>query len=92
MRSGVFRNALSVIKNAISEAGGPSKLKPWRVQYKDSKRVWSSALEWDCVQAQVSSINSDDLVVTIDMYADGTTLARSGSQSACLVRMRICNL
>eukprot|EP00171_Calliarthron_tuberculosum_P008947 IDg8947t1 len=91
-RTGVFRNIVSVLVDEICAAGGPRSITKWRMNRQNNRRMRSSPLDSDALRDYEATAGGDLPVLAFDMYADSTILSKSGSQSACLVRIRPTNI
>ncbi len=76
----------------MHDAGGLGAVRQFRVTRHEGRRVFMKAVDSDAMRDYSDSLDVDAPLLCIDIYADGTILAKSGSQSACVVRVRIANV
>ncbi|KAI0558896.1 Zinc finger C2H2-type domain containing protein [Gracilaria domingensis] len=93
--TGVFRSAFDLMMNELKAAGGSSALQSFTLSHDHLRqRVFSAP--WDSNAMMRYHLQHRDQrnarVVLIDLYCDGTTLSKSGSQSANTMRVRFSNI
>eukprot|EP00171_Calliarthron_tuberculosum_P022686 IDg22686t1 len=91
-RTGVFRSVLDIIRHEVALSGGPSCVIPPTPRTWNGKVVRSCPVDSESLLSYYSARTTQIPIIAIDIYADSTTLARSGAQSACLLRCRIVNV
>lgn len=91
-RSGVFRSVLSIIEKEVSVAGGFSQILQYAPKFVDGAQVFSNPINSNSMGNYTRANRTGLPILSIDLYADGTTLANNGAQSANLIRMRLVNV
>lgn len=89
--TGCFRCPLSILKDILRH-DGVSKIIPFRLNYDaNHNRTYSTPWNSNIYQSYTETV-TNGTVVLIDLYSDGTTLAKSGTQSAHFFRVRFSNV
>eukprot|EP00171_Calliarthron_tuberculosum_P001347 IDg1347t1 len=90
--SGVFRSILGVIATEVEAAGGCSAIIQYEETCENRRRMYSSPIDSDSMREYCESVRFNAPIIAFDLYADATTLSKSGSQSACILRARLVNV
>eukprot|EP00171_Calliarthron_tuberculosum_P003409 IDg3409t1 len=90
--TGVFRSAIPIIIDIVNNAGGLSAVTKSELQYRNGDRVYSSPMDSDSMYAYKEEMPAGSVIIGLDLFSDGTTVSNSGSQSLCLLRMRVVNV
>lgn len=64
----------------------------FRENQKYGHRSFSNVLDSDAMKIYFDSVNHETNIVGFDIFADGTLLSSSGSQSLCPIRIRFANI
>eukprot|EP00171_Calliarthron_tuberculosum_P010195 IDg10195t1 len=83
---------MKIVEREISIAGGLDSIVNYQEEVSDRGRIFSAPHNSNSMLSYSSSIPNDGKLIAIDLYADGTTLTSSGSQSACVFRIRLVNV
>lgn len=78
--TGVFRPIMPIVVEAIRESSGVSSAQKCHFENKQGDRIYSTVTNSDSMRRYQETGTSDALFVAIDVYVDGTTLSKSGSQ------------
>eukprot|EP00171_Calliarthron_tuberculosum_P001817 IDg1817t1 len=87
-----FQKVMPIVIDVIRTAGGYGSIEPFVQKERDGRRLYSKLSDSDAMRMYTSSHIPGARIVCIDLYADGTQLARCGSQSTTPVRMRVSNV
>eukprot|EP00171_Calliarthron_tuberculosum_P008976 IDg8976t1 len=87
-----FRRIVPVLIDEVNAAGGPRAVLQWKEREVKGCCVRSSPFDSDGLREYEECASGDFPVSAVDLYADSTTLARSGAQSACFIRVRAANV
>ena len=90
--TGVYREVLPLIANQVKIAGGLGAVLPYCEEQHNGVRHYSKPTNSDSIRDHFDAMKTDAPLIFIDLYADGTTLAKSGSQTVCVVRARLANV
>ena len=90
--TGVYRKLLPIITEQVRLAGGLSAVKPFAGTRRNGRRVFFKVTDSDAMHMYSDALTIDAPIVCLDLHSDGTTLAKNGSQSACVLRMRLANV
>lgn len=91
-RPGVLRSIMGVLREQLDQRGGIHAIRPFSKDMKSGKRAFSCPVNSNAMQEYEKHNQLGGIVMGIDLYSDGTTLAKSGSQSANTVRVRFVNV
>lgn len=90
-RTGCFCCSLHMIKEFLCEVGGSASIIPFSESTDlDGRRIYSTAWDTDVYQSYCITVTNGH-VVLVDYYSDWATLAKSGTQSATILRVRVSN-
>lgn len=91
-KTGCFRCPLKLMTELLRKHGGGFSIIPFEKATNESgSRTYSSPWDTAVYESYAKSI-ADGHIVLIDFYADGTTLSKSGTQSASFFRVRFSNI
>lgn len=90
--SGVFRSVIDLMYQQLEGAGGLSAIVPFSEEATDGKRCYSAPWNASAMEEYEKCLPAGFAHVGIDLYSDGATLAKSGSQSANSMRVRFVNI
>jgi len=83
----------SIIIDKIRVTGGWDSIISWKEEVNTSgERVFSSPVDSNSLLSYEQALQYGSKIIGFDLYADGTTLSSSGSQSACTLRFRLSNI
>lgn len=91
-RSGIFRSIIQLMFQELRAGGGVSSIVPFTCRIVNGRRVYSNPCDSDALRQYAENNPLQIPVVGIDLVADGTTLSRSGTQSANAMRVRFSNI
>lgn len=90
-KRGAFRDPMDIMKEEISSNGGVDGLvQPGTKLSASGDRIYSTRTNSRLMHSYKTLVNG--IIVVVDIYCDGATLSKSGSQSMTTLRMRISNL
>lgn len=90
-RSGVFRPAISVLREQLDRNGGLESIIPFSTNLRQGERVFSAPWDFNVLK-QYEATDTSDKTIMIDSYADGHILSSSGTQSSSNMRVRFSNV
>eukprot|EP00171_Calliarthron_tuberculosum_P008884 IDg8884t1 len=82
----VYRSIVNLVRGEVMRAGGLASILPYRPSLASSERVFSSVLDSNSLREYYAECEPGATLIAFDLFADGTTLSSSGSQSACPIR------
>lgn len=91
--NGCFRCPLKLLEEVFLKSGGTaSSIIPFQKNF-DSSNTRTFSSPWDTLlyEQYCSTVNFGNVII-VDFFADGCTLARSGTQSGTFVRVRFANI
>lgn len=90
--TGCFRCPVFILRSLLTNTTTPTSLIPF-TEYTDSNgnRIYSSPWDSRIYESYNASVNHGH-VVLMDMYSDGTTMSKSGTQSLTFVRVSLSSL
>eukprot|EP00171_Calliarthron_tuberculosum_P002692 IDg2692t1 len=91
-RTGFFRSIVQIVRDEVARADGLSSVVPHTPRTLDDQLARSSPVYSDSLLSYYLTRTTQNYSIAVDIYADLTALARSGSHSACLLRCRIVNM
>ena len=90
--TGMFRDFATLLRDEVTLAGGLPSVLQYEPKYSIGVRIWSSPRDSDSMRLLCESKDTGMPIIAFEAYADGTTMARSGTQSLNIVRIRFMNL
>lgn len=88
----MYRSVLDLVFKQLVKARGTSSIVPFAECERNGERVFSAPHNSNAMRDYYENHSMGGHLVGIDVYCDGTTLAKSGSQSASAVRVRFVNI
>lgn len=90
--SGCYRCPLQLLSTLFAAAGSLSSIIPYcAILNLSRERTYPTPWDTKVYEGYTNSINKE-AVLLVDFYSDGTTLTKSGTQSATFYRVRFSNL
>ena len=90
--TGVYRPIHTLIKQQIELSGGTDSILKFNASVIHGIRNYSSPIDSESLQSYYESVPTGSIIVAFDIYADGTLVTSSGSQSVNTVRLRLDNI
>ena len=91
--TGVFRSGLDILRQLLSsQSKSKEPIIPFSPYFRDDERISSAPWNSEGMKSYSKCEQLGAKIVCVDLFADGTTLSASGSQSANIVRVRFSNL
>lgn len=90
--TGVFRSEFELLFQQLERADGISAIVSFAEEHKDGKRSFSAPWNANAMRDYQKLLKFGGHLVGIDLFSDGATLSKSGSQSANSVRVRFINI
>lgn len=87
-RTGIYQNIVSVLSEEVSKDGGPLSVASWKMRRQYDCSAWFDLMDSDALRDYGKTARGDHRVLSFGLYADSSTLSKSGSQFAWLISGR----
>lgn len=87
-----MRSVVQLLHEQLDEAGGITSILPFSQSSRGDEPVYSCPINSNAMLSYEDSHQLGRRIVAVDLFTDGTTLAKSGSQSANAMCVRFVNL